>query len=225
MRPQDLRFAHSVGNTGFFEQQILYIPKQAQLENLLHVSISEIFPENQPLAIEYCSGNGDWVVEQARDQPDWNWIAVERKCDRVRKIWSKRSHLRLNNLLIIWGEALLFTQHYLKESSVGDIYINFPDPWPKNRHRKNRLIGTTFFAELERVLQTQGRLVLVTDEPICGDEAVKVVQQVSGFQPAVSNPYYQLHRPGYGSSYFETLWKSKGKQIRYYEFIKGCVSA
>ncbi len=223
MRPQDLRFEHVVDNTGFLEQQILYLPRREGKEKLLQVPMTQVFAKEQPLAIEYCSGNGDWVVDQARAKPEWNWIAVERKLDRVRKIWSKRENARLSNLLIVWGEALLFTQQYLTDESLEAVYINFPDPWPKNRHGKNRLIGVPFFCELQRVLRDQGRLVFVTDDPVCGQTAVKVIPQVPGLQWVFPEPYYQLERPGYGSSYFETLWKREGKQIFYYEFVKICL--
>lgn len=223
MRPQDLRFTHVVENRGFLEQQILYVPRRGDREGLLDLSIGKGFSQELPLAIEYCSGNGDWVVEQARQNPHRNWIAVERKLDRVRKIWSKRENAGLHNLLIVWGEALLFTQHYLADGVLEAIYINFPDPWPKNRHAKNRLIGEPFFRELERVLRDQGRLVLVTDEILCGEMAVKTISPMSQWQYVFPAPYYQLERPGYGSSYFETLWKREGKKIFYYEFLKKCL--
>ena len=223
MRPQDLRFTHVVKNAGFLEQQILYAPRRADREGLFNLSIVKGFPQEQPLAIEYCSGNGDWVVEQARQNPHRNWIAVERKLDRVRKIWSKRENAGLHNLLIVWGEAFLFTQHYLTEGVSEEVYINFPDPWPKNRHVKNRLIGEPFFRELERVLRDQGRLIVVTDEILCGQAAVKAISQAPTFECVFPAPYYQLERPGYGSSYFEILWKREGKIIFYYEFVKKCL--
>ena len=112
---------------------------------------SEIFENEQPIHLEYCSGNGQWIIEQASKHPKINWIGVEKRIERVKKIWAKGQNRGLKNLLTVFGEASTFTKYYLKEHSISQIYVNFPDPWPKKKHEKNRLIQVPFVKEMGRI--------------------------------------------------------------------------
>ncbi|MGH2612303.1 MAG: tRNA (guanosine(46)-N7)-methyltransferase TrmB, partial [Rhabdochlamydiaceae bacterium] len=89
-----------------------------------------IFGNTNPVVIEYCSGNGTWIAEKARDKSK-NWIAVEWRFDRVQKIWSKMKNKKLDNMFIVCGDAQIFIREYLKDKSIDGVYVNFPDPWPK----------------------------------------------------------------------------------------------
>src|SRR5690348_8334371 len=93
------------------------------------------FVQDQPVIIEYCSGNGQWIGARAKQNPETNWIAVEKKFDRARKIWLKIHRENIPNLTVVCGEAVIFTRFYAPPCS--EIYVNFPDPWPKLRHAKH----------------------------------------------------------------------------------------
>lgn len=174
-----------------------------------------LFGDNKKVFIEYCSGNGDWIVERARERRDINWIAVEMKFDRARKIWLKMHNQNIENLLVVFGEAYTFTKFYLEEGAIGSIYINFPDPWPKKRHAKNRLVTDLFSKEIFRVVLDGGRAIIVTDD----EEASSWMSDAmvgGGWEPlSVSE-----NISGYGKSFFDTLWRSKGKKIFYHSFLK-----
>jgi tRNA (guanine-N7-)-methyltransferase len=180
----------------------------------------QMFDQERPICIEYCSGNGAWIAAKALAYPDFNWVAIERKFDRVRKIWSKIKNFSLFNLLIVCGEGYRVTQNYIPASSVQAVYINFPDPWPKKRHAKHRLIQVPFIEEIYRVLQPSGVLTMVTDDVDYSEEMIHTLNQVAGFQSLFSHPYYVNEFPSYGNSYFEDLWRQKGKNIRYHAFRK-----
>lgn len=180
----------------------------------------EFFGNDNPVKIEYCSGNGAWVTAKAAADPLTNWVCVEKKILRVRKIWSKLKNLQLNNLLIICGEGANATKRYISDASVSDIYINFPDPWPKNRHHKHRLIQPVFVEDMWRTLKDSGSLTLVTDDPDYSAEMIKVLSGHSGYVSKFSAPYYTSDWENYGTSYFERLWRDKGKIIRYHQFHK-----
>ncbi len=179
-----------------------------------------LFPKNQPVHLEYCSGNGAWVAAKAAAYPQFNWVAVEKKFDRVRKIWSKIHNLQLSNLLVIFGEAMQLTQTFIPVESIDHIYINFPDPWPKKRHAKNRLLLPPFITELHRILQPQGAVDFVTDDSYHSNEVIAHFLSQPGWKPRDPTPYYIEELAGYGDSYFENLWREKGKQIRYHQFKK-----
>lgn len=174
----------------------------------------------KPICIEYCSGNGAWIAAKAQAHPDLHWVAVEQNFDRVRKIWSKTKNLLLNNLITVCGEGLRITQHYLPGESVRAIYINFPDPWPKRRHANHRIVKVPFIRELHRILEPGGTLTLVTDDEVYSQQMIAVLRQEPGFHSSFPDPFYVHEVSGYGSSYFEDLWRQKGKVIRYHVFQK-----
>lgn len=178
------------------------------------------FTNEHPLYVEYCSGNGDWVAAKALANPHQNWVAVEKKFSRVQKIWSKLKNYQLTNLLIICGEGYRTTSQYFPASKIEEVYINFPDPWPKTRHAKNRLIQPAFILEMHRILKEKGKLTVATDDEAYSNRLIEDFNKTNGFVSQFTAPYYSLDFPNYGTSYFEDLWRQKGKSIRYHIYQK-----
>lgn len=181
---------------------------------------TDFFGNDRPVYIEYCSGNGSWIAEKALLEPAVNWVAVELQFERVRKIWSKLKNRDIPNLMIVCGEAWLTTHHYIPSDSVSAVFINFPDPWPKRRHAKHRLIAQPFLTELQRILKQESLVTFVTDDKDYSDLTIAEFNQQPGFQALFPPHYYTEVMNDYGSSFFEELWRSKGKQIRYHQFVK-----
>lgn len=224
MRPADLQVPFEWDNRKIMiHDRVWYIPgvvKTPQTFDFPGWESPELFNNNNPIAVEYCSGNGLWIAEKAMQYPEINWVAVEMKYQRVRKIWSKIQNLKIPNLIVVCSEAMRVTERYFPSESIDQIYINFPDPWPKNRHAKNRLIQPTFLMQLERILRKQGSVTFVTDDFGYSDWTIRIFNENPRFVPAYPAPFYQTELLGYGSSYFEELWREKGKAIRYHQFIK-----
>lgn len=181
-----------------------------------------LFGNSNPIQIEYCSGNGAWIAAKAQENFKVNWIAVEKKFVRVRKIWAKIKNLNLPNLIVLCGEACNATRLYFPDNSFIGAYINFPDPWPKTRHAKNRLIRPEFVNQICRILHPGKVFTLVTDDP---DYSTRMIAEMSGHPGFVSrypHPHYITEMPGYGSSWFEALWREKGRTIHFHQFEKQC---
>lgn len=205
------------------QDRVLYVPEY--LEDYTSYPFSgfehpDFFGNEQPVRVEYCSGNGAWIVEKAKLFPAINWVAVEIRFDRVRKIWSKLKNQNLNNLLVICGEGFKVTSHFFFPESIEGAYINFPDPWPKNRHAKHRIVKTEFMEEIGRILKQEGMLTMVTDDPDYSQLMRETLSLNVGFTPFHPFPYYSTELQGYGSSFFEQLWRDKGKTIHYHQYIK-----
>lgn len=194
--------------------QFLYIPKAYELH--ADWPILPLFGNDAPICIEYCSGNGQWIVEKASQDPGRNWIAVEHQFIRAKQIWTKGRKLGLSNLYVVCGDALAFTRYYILENSVEEIFVNFPDPWPKRHHARHRLIQPSFLDALARIVQ--GRGMFVTDDPPYAAQMVQVVGGSADWQFSLKAPHYCSEWPGYGSSFFEALWKQKGKTLHYIPF-------
>jgi tRNA (guanine-N7-)-methyltransferase len=178
-----------------------------------------VFGKQSRVFIEYCSGNGAWIFTRAQKQPLDHWVAVEQKFDRASKIWAKRQNSALSNLFVVLGEALTFTSCYISKRSVDGVFINFPDPWPKLKHAKNRLLQAPFVKELSRVIKIGGEVVLVTDDAPYALQMQKEMMAHPAFKPLFPEPYYATEWPEYGSSYFDSLWRGKGKTIHYLRFV------
>lgn len=203
--------------------RVWYVPERTQTQSNFifpgweHV---DLFGNDHPVIVEYCSGNGAWIASKAAENPDINWVAVEMKLGRVRKIWSKIKNMGLNNLIVLSGEAHMATAHYFPADSISDIYINFPDPWPKSRHAKNRLIQPEFASQLSRILKEGKSLTCVTDDVPYSDWLISIMASHKDFISVHPKPFYLTEEENYGTSYFDQLWRSKGRVIRYHRFQK-----
>lgn len=180
----------------------------------------QLFGKKGKVVLEYCSGNGSWIIEKASLFPENHFVAIERKFERVKKIFSKLHKGGLSNLIIVCGEALTFTSHYLPAHSVDEIYINFPDPWPKLKHAKHRLIQSPFTSQLLRVMKGGGKATFVTDHENYSKQMIQEMLNCPGWESTFPSPYYVTEMENYGTSYFDGLWRGKGKTIHYHEFKK-----
>jgi len=198
-----------------FSDNVVFIPEHFDRHDLWTFPV--LFAREAPLFIEYCSGNGAWVLQKAQEQPDKNWIAVERDFERVRKIWTKRQNLGVDNLVIVFGEALVFSRHYMLKNQVDALYINFPDPWPKRKHAQNRLLKGPFITEMQRIAKRGTKAMIVTDAPDYSEQ-ISAEMLKGGWQSDFPAPYYATDLQDYGTSYFDALWREQGKAIRYHSF-------
>ncbi|MDB2613855.1 tRNA (guanosine(46)-N7)-methyltransferase TrmB [Chlamydiales bacterium] len=203
------------------EDRVWYVPERVENNFTFNgFDQPEFFNNNNPIILEYCSGNGHWIVDRAQKRPDYNFLAIEKKWERIRKIWSKTKNHQLSNLIAVCGEGQYITETFLQSATIDAVYINFPDPWPKRRHAKHRIINPLFIDEIHRILITGKQVTVTTDDKDYSDEIVELFLRSGKFTPKNKNPYYQTEYPGYGSSNFEELWREKGKEIRYHIFIK-----
>lgn len=198
--------------------RLLYIPKYYDKHSDFKDKI--LFENDNQVQVEYCSGNGEWIINKAIKNTNINYIAVEMRFDRARKIWVDMHNQQIKNLFVILGEALIFTKYYLEGKSVGDIYVNFPDPWPKKKHSKNRLIKDEFLIELARVMKKKSSITIVTDHKIYLEQMIEVFFQNKDFQPAFKKPYFVEDQKDFGSSFFKRIFSEKGKSINYLKFIR-----
>lgn len=201
--------------------QVLYVPEYYQKHEEFSFPGWEnesVFGREAPLSIEFCTGNGAWIIEKAQAHPERNWIAVELQFERVRKIWSKMHNYGLKNLFIVCGEALTFIKHYVQESTFSSLYVNFPDPWPKEKHAKKRLLAPPFFQELARVAKPDSILTIATDHKDYAFSTIEHLSKMPIWESCYQEPYYVHEYPGYGTSYFDELFRSQGLDIRYMEY-------
>lgn len=202
--------------------KVIFVPDRFDREafQLPGWSHPSLFGNDQPLHVEYCSGNGAWIAEKAKLNPSINWLAVEQKIGRGKQIFNKIHKEDLKNLIVLVGEGEESTRCFFPEGSLTEVYVNFPDPWPKRRHAKNRIVNPRFVQEMLRVLKTGGKITLVTDDIPYSEEMISTVLAFNEFVSIFPEPYYDKNPEDYGGSYFHSLWLSKGKEIRLHSFQK-----
>jgi tRNA (guanine-N7-)-methyltransferase len=136
-----------------------------ELESILkRLDLVEIFPASQPLEVELGCGDASFLAEYARRHPERNFIGVERLLGRIRKLDRKGRRAGLTNLRGVQIESSYFLQYLLPPGSASALHIYFPDPWPKKRHRKNRLINESFPQLAGAALAPGGEVYLRTDD-------------------------------------------------------------
>ncbi len=223
MKPKDFKYPFRwEERRPLLEGRVFYVPDYYQEHHLFPFPPFEdpqLFGNTNPVHLEYCSGNGTWIVEKARSNPHLNWVAVEWDFERVRKIASKACNAKLSNLFVISGEALTFTKHYLPKGALEQVYVNFPDPWPKKRHAKHRLFRLPFILEVARALKPGGFGTFVTDDIPYSEQICEVLLESKLWNPLMPPPYYKKEAAGYGTSFFDTLFRAQGKEIRFLEWI------
>ncbi len=119
--------------------------------------------QQHPLELEIGSGKGTFLVQHGSLLPGVNFIGIE----YARAFWKYaadrvRRHA-MANVRLLHGEAASFVACYLPDACLRTVHIYFPDPWPKTRHHKRRLIQVAFLRELHRVLEAGGCVRLATD--------------------------------------------------------------
>ena len=128
------------------------------------LALKELFPSPQPLEVELGCGDASFLVELARRHPERNFIGVERLLGRIAKLDRKGRRAGLTNLRGVRIESAYFLQYLLPPRSAAALHIYFPDPWPKKRHHKNRLISPGFPAFAANALAPGGKIFLRTDD-------------------------------------------------------------
>jgi tRNA (guanine-N7-)-methyltransferase len=136
-----------------------------ELPNIVdRLDLSQLFPRLQPVEVELGSGDGSFLVDYAARHPQINFIGVERFLGRARKIDRKGRRAGLANLRCVRLEAAYFLEYLLPQNSLQAIHVYFPDPWPKRRHHKNRLINEHFVQIARLALRPGGVVWLRTDD-------------------------------------------------------------
>jgi tRNA (guanine-N7-)-methyltransferase len=135
------------------------------LESILApLDVGKLFTRLQPLQVELGSGDGSFIAQYAALHPEWNFIGVERLLGRLRKIDRKGRRAGLANLRAVRIEASYFLEYLLPKNSASALHIYFPDPWPKRKHRKHRLINERFPELARAALMPDGVVFLRTDD-------------------------------------------------------------
>jgi tRNA (guanine-N7-)-methyltransferase len=164
--------------------------------------------------LEIGPGRGDMLLWLAQQQSDKRLVAIELMLGRYRKLIRRIERLGLVNVRLVRGNARILLPKFFKSPSFEMIYVLFPDPWPKERHRFQRLLSVDILMHLSSIMCDGGELVIATDHRPYAEWVVKNLEQVPTLIN-LGNPFSPDHTliPNPDRTYFETKWRKKGKDI------------
>lgn len=178
----------------------------------------EIFGNDHPLRIEIGMGKGKFIHTLAAQNPDVNYIGIEKYSSVLLRALQKMEAEPLPNLLFIRMDAENITEVF-KQGEVERIYLNFSDPWPKDRHAKRRLPSREFLARYDQFLEKEGVLEFKTDNKDLFDFALEELSPAGWEVLKVTNDLHHDVEMMEGNimTEYEEKFSSKGNPI--YKYI------
>jgi tRNA (guanine-N7-)-methyltransferase len=128
-----------------------------------HVDIDHLFPSAKEIIVEIGFGMGDATAEIAKAHPDNGYIAIEVHPPGIGKLLSLIEEHNLSNIRIIEGDAIEILETMFDDQCINGFHLFFPDPWPKMKHNKRRIVNAEFLALIHRKLKTSGYINIATD--------------------------------------------------------------
>lgn len=185
-----------------------------------------IFPENatvcaeRPKILEIGPGRGDFLWHLCTNYPAHQVIAIETKRRRFMKLSLNAAKRDITNLLLLCGDAREVVPKFIQPQRLDAIHIQFPDPWPKKRHAKHRLMQASSVALFYDVLKPKGELHFTTDVEWYAHDVADLFrahgQWTSQFTP---DPVQTTPLPQF-NSYFATKWQKLGRTFYYQIWVK-----
>lgn len=147
----------------------------------------EIFPRPAPLEIDLGCGDGTYLVELAEKFPDHNFLGIERLLRRVRSACGKAARRHLPNVRVLRIESSYAVAYLLPRNCATAIHLLFPDPWPKKRHHRRRVVTKDFLAATHRALAPRGCFRFATDQ-VDYFQSVRGLISAAGFAESELDP-------------------------------------
>jgi tRNA (guanine-N7-)-methyltransferase len=190
-----------------------HVPSQTiELDSLTdRLDLEKIFGRKAPLHVDLGCGDGSFLCALAQRMPDKNFLGIERLLNRVRT--SARKAASLDNVRLLRMESSYAVRYLLPAKSVESFYLLFPDPWPKRRHHRRRIVTPDFLNSIYAALHKNGRIYIATDD-------VDYFGRIK--EIAVSNPGFAIRDADVElpQSRFRLIFEQKGAQIHWLELRK-----
>jgi len=173
-----------------------------------------LFGNHHPLHIEIGMGKGRFLLQLAAENPDINYIGIERYTSVLIKALSKMNENPLPNLYFICMDATDLEQVFAP-GEVDRIYLNFSDPWPKDRHAKRRLTSVQFLKRYNTILHPEGHIEFKTDNEILFDFSLESVPTAGWTLAACTRDLHHDETMNEGNimTEYEEKFSSKGNPI------------
>jgi len=184
-----------------------------RISGLEPIDFAAEFANANPVVLEIGSGKGRFLLETAREHPEWNFVGIEKSLHYHRVIARRLAQAGLGNIRVINHDAFAVLEKMVTSESIDQVHIYFPDPWPRPRERKRRMIRSEVTRELERVMKQDARGLFVTDHKEYFAKAIPVLKETFEVVSRMASDH--LPRTNY-----EAKYREQGREIYEAEFVR-----
>lgn len=168
-----------------------------------------VFGRNSFLKVDIGCGKDDALILRAKSDPDCDYIGIENDRGIAYRLETKIRRSGVTNLRVICFEGHFVIKNFFQEESIQSFSIQFPDPWPKKRHHRRRIMNEDFVRLLHAKLQSNGDLFIITDFKEISEIALELVQKFGGFK------LYSTQKPFPFTTLYESKFIRQGLPIYY----------
>jgi len=154
----------------------------------VRLDFETLFGNRNPVVLEIGSGKGRFLIGTATERPDLNFIGIEKSLHYHRVIGERVLKRNLTNVRLINHDAFVVMQKMVPDASIAEVHIYFPDPWPRPREQKRRIIRAEVLEEIRRVLIDGGSGIFVTDHQQYFEKAAPLIEQFFPVERRVPGP-------------------------------------
>lgn len=173
----------------------------------------DVFGNENPIFIEVGMGKGKFLMELAQKHPEINYVGIERYSSVLLRGLQKREELDLSNIWFLCIDARQLAEVF-EEGEVERIYLNFSDPWPKDRHAKRRLTSPEFMAVYDKILAADGQVEFKTDNEGLFDYSLESIPQAGWrIEASTRDLHHSPMAEGNVMTEYEEKFASKGNSI------------
>ncbi len=186
------------------EAELVLNPRET---GFLRLDFPTLFGNANPVILEIGSGKGRFLISTAVERPGVNLIGIEKSLHYHRLIRDRVLKRKLTNIRLINHDAFVVLQKMIPDASIAEVHVYFPDPWPRPKEQKRRIIRPEVLAEIARVLTEDGSGIYVTDHRQYFEKAAPLIEQ-----------FFRAERriPGPGDpprTNYEAKYRAEGREI------------
>ena len=179
------------------------------------------FGSEAPLVVEIGFGRGEFLLDLSEREPAQPFLGIEYSRKRVLKLARKLARTESTNVRLVSEPAQEVVADTLLDASVACFWINFPDPWPKKRHWRRRLVQPEFVALLTRRLMPGGRIEIATDHEGYAEWIDEVLRDAPGLTNLhAPRPWLGEPPPGRKATSYELEWRALGRSFHFFTYEK-----
>ena len=180
------------------------------------LDLAEFRAEGRPVEFDLGCGDGSFLIDLAKHHPERNFIGVERLLGRCKKVAKKAKRAELDNARILRLDSKYVVEWMLPEAAVSRIHLLCPDPWPKVRHQRRRLVQAPFLGAVKQALTPGGEFLFMTDHEEYFEYACEQIHESGLFeiQPWDEDSFF------YPKTDFQIQWEAEGKSMHRIRCVK-----